>query len=272
MNTIVEFITFTKGVEYLITIAFLLCFIIFWQVMNHRGKGLFVRLVPLVVATLGIGALASTCVMEQPGKTAAANAAGDTTLLASPVLAETFGPATFDHHMHQFVVRDCTVCHHHSGSDTPACSQCHNGTSNADNSGKPELAHVYHMRCISCHAENQSGPTDCTGCHKQASVTPLSVTHPLNGKGNCLSCHAGGINGVPQTPADHTGAMNSVCQLCHTPSVEQVAIRVMPHQVAGRENCLLCHGDGIGGAARVPGDHAGRTNETCLVCHTPPTK
>jgi hypothetical protein len=216
MNTIVEFMTFTKGIEYLIAIAFLLCFIIFWQLLSHRGKGLAVKLTPMIVAVLGIGALASTCVMQQAAKVAAEPVSSENTLLASPVLAEVYGPASFDHKLHQFVVRDCTICHHHSGSDTPPCSQCHNDLSNTDNSGKPELAHVYHLRCISCHIENQSGPADCTGCHQQASVTPLSIAHPLTGRGNCLTCHAGGLSGVPQIPADHSAAMNSVCQLCHT--------------------------------------------------------
>jgi len=271
MNTLVGFITYTKGVEYLIAIAFLFAFIVFWQLVNHRGKGLIIKLVPVIVMTLGIGALVSTCVIQQTGKTTG-TLAGEETLLASPVLAEMYGPASFNHDLHQRIVQDCTVCHHNSGSETPPCSQCHSNTSKQDNSLKPELAHVYHLRCISCHIENQKGPTECTGCHRQASVPPLSITHPLTGRGNCLSCHAGGVAGVPQLPADHSGATNDVCQLCHRPVVEKAAISEMPHQVAGREDCLLCHGEGIGGAAKVPADHTGRTNETCLACHTPKVK
>ncbi len=270
MNTILQFITFTKGVEYLIAIAFLLCFLVFWQVVHHKGKGrLWVKVAPLAICVLGIGALASTCVMQQAGKAVAGDLAGNTVLAASPVLEEIYGPATFDHNMHQFLVRDCTVCHHNSGNATPLCSQCHSNSTNQGNPNMPELAHVFHLRCISCHIENQRGPTDCTGCHQHSSVKPLPITHPLAANGNCLACHASDIPGVPQTPADHQGAKDSVCQLCHAPVLEKTAFVDMPHQVGGRENCLLCHADGIGGALKVPGDHAGRTNETCLACHAP---
>src|SRR5512136_2963839 len=97
MNTIVEFMTYTKGVEYLIAIAFLLCFFIFWQIVHHRGRGLFIKVAPLAVGILGIGALASTCVMQQTGKTSAGTLTSEDTLLASPVLTEIYGPASFDH-------------------------------------------------------------------------------------------------------------------------------------------------------------------------------
>ena len=53
MKTLLEFITYTKGVEYLIAIAFLFGFIAFWQLLHHRGKGLIVRIIPLAVLTLG---------------------------------------------------------------------------------------------------------------------------------------------------------------------------------------------------------------------------
>ena len=94
MNTILEYITYTKGVEYLIAIAFLLAFVLFWFVMHHRGKGLLVRVGPLALGVLAMGALASTCVMQQTGRPAAAVPAADIPVLASPVLTPGVGTAT----------------------------------------------------------------------------------------------------------------------------------------------------------------------------------
>ncbi len=107
-------------------------------------------------------------------------------------------------------------------------------------------------------------------CHQKATIPPLSITHPLTGRGNCLSCHGAEIPDVPGLPADHTnGVTNGVCELCHKSMVEEAALatRELPHEVGGREDCLMCHGEGIGGAAKVPADHAGRTNDTCQLCH-----
>ncbi len=268
MNTILELITLTKGVEYLIAIAFLFGFIAYWQFVYHRGKGLIVRIVPVIVLTLGFGALASTCVMRDVA-TATVPTTSVVPLLSSPVLVDMYGPASFDHVLHQSITQDCTVCHHYSGGNIQPCKDCHATPFNPDNLNKPGIAHVFHLRCISCHMENQMGPTECTMCHNEAAVPPLPVTHPLTGVENCPSCHEDGVSGVPQLPADHTDATSGVCQLCHKPVVKEAALATsrLPHETIGRENCLLCHGEGIGGAAKVPIDHAGRTNETCLLCH-----
>ena len=112
---------------------------------------------------------------------------------------------------------------------------------------------------------------ECTGCHNKAIVPPLSITHPLAGAENCLSCHKNGISGVPGLPADHTSVTNGVCQLCHSSDLEEAALakRELPHKVTGREDCLICHGEGIGGASKVPSDHTGKTNDTCPICHNP---
>jgi hypothetical protein len=260
-------------VEYLIAIAFLLAFVLFWFVVHHRGSGLLVRVGPLAVGVVAMGALASTCVMQQAAIPAAAVPAAEIPVLQAPVLGEMYGPATFDHKLHQAIVSDCTTCHHNSGNQIPPCSQCHTNSTDSAELGKPELAHVYHLRCISCHIEEQKGPSECSGCHQQAAVEPLSISHPLTARGDCLACHAGRISGVPEVPQDHRGASNSVCQLCHTPSPEKTSVNAVPHAVDGWQNCLLCHGEGIGGAIKVPGtDHAGRTNETCLACHVPTGK
>ncbi len=269
MKTLLEFITYTKGVEYLIAIAFLFAFMAFWFLLHRRGKGLVVRIIPLAALTLGFGVLAYTCALPEV-PTSTAQLTGETQFLSSAVLVEMYGPASFDHELHQRIAGDCTVCHHRSGDKTPPCKECHEAPFNPDNLNKPGIAHVYHLRCISCHIENEAGPTECTGCHQKATIPPLSITHPLMGRENCLSCHGAEIPDVPGLPADHTnGVTNGVCELCHKSMVEEAALatRELPHEVAGREDCLMCHGEGIGEAAKVPADHAGRTNDTCQLCH-----
>lgn len=272
MKTILEFITLTKGVEYLIAIAFLFGFIAFWQFMYHREKRLVVRIVPVVVMMLGIGILGFTCAIQGTATTTAP-LTNEAPLLNSPVLVDMYGPASFDHVLHQSLAQDCTTCHHYSGDKIQPCKECHNTPFNPNNLNKPGIAHVFHLRCISCHMERQVGPTQCTGCHSEAAVPPLSVPHPLTGSENCFNCHRNGdmVSGVPQLSTDHSSVTSGVCHLCHEPVVEESALATgkLSHETIGRENCLLCHGEGIGEAAKVPMDHTGRTNETCLLCHKP---
>lgn len=268
MSSLVEFMELTKGIEYLIAIAFVFAFIAFWQLVQHRGRGLLLKIIPVAVLALGFGGLASTCVRTAPVATTAPSEKA-VPLLASGVLAEMYGPASFDHGLHQRIAKDCAVCHHHSGVRTPPCKECHGAPFKPGGLNKPGLARVYHLQCISCHKESRKGPTDCTGCHTKSAIPPLPITHPLSGVEDCLRCHKAKIPGVPEVPADHAGATNGVCQLCHEVSVRATALatREVPHKFAGLEDCLLCHGEGIGGAGKVPADHAGRTKGTCQLCH-----
>ena len=272
MNTLLGFLTFTKAITYLVAISYVFAFIAFWQLMQYKGKGLkglLVRVVPAAVLALGVVILAdklisaSTVTIPSPPST-------ETHLLSSSVLADLYGPASFDHDSHLGGDADCTLCHHFSEDRTPRCEECH--AYSPEDPHQPSLTHVYHLRCISCHKERQVGPTGCTGCHTESAIAPLSIAHPLTGEENCISCHGAGIPGMPGLPDDHASATNGVCQLCHKVSVhpEALARRELPHEIARREDCLLCHGEGIGGAQRVPADHAGRANDTCQLCHEPP--
>jgi hypothetical protein len=270
MNTMLEFLAYTKGVEYLIVIAFLFAFVAFWMLLHRRGKAVAVRIIPLAVLAVGTAGLASTCGIPE-ASTTAADTTQERPMLTTAVLVELYGPADFGHELHESIVGDCTVCHHRSSTLTQPCKECHSTPFAPDNYRKPGINGVYHLRCISCHLENEAGPTECTGCHSKAIVPPLSIPHPLTRAGDCLSCHGGAVPEAPGLPADHNnGVTSGLCTLCHKPMVQEaaLAIKAMPHAVAGLESCLLCHGEGIGEAARVPADHAGRTNETCQLCHS----
>ncbi|MBI5032428.1 MAG: cytochrome c3 family protein [Chloroflexi bacterium] len=119
---------------------------------------------------------------------------------------------------------------------------------------------------------------------------PPSIPHSLEGRGDCVTCHATGLAGAPKSPADHTGRTNEMCQMCHKPgpassSASSTRAPVagtpqptkpaaggppkIPHPLQNRENCLACHQSGIGGAPKVPADHTGRTVATCQGCHQP---
>ncbi len=296
MHTLLEYFTYIKGVEYLIAIAFLLSFSAFWWLVDASGKktaGKKVFLfIPLsVVAGVVIVIARSVTSTPTPASLPVSESAPKVFTFGS--LVELYGPSAFDHEIHQGVTNNCTLCHHHSGDRFPPCKQCHSMAVSLDDLGKPDLARVYHRRCISCHREKDKGPLICTGCHTKAAIPPLSMRHPLTARDKCLTCHRGNIPGVPGVPDDHAGATDGVCQLCHKPLAELVSPTLIPkpdsapprdtkaenkaahspamkpagpaklrHEVAGRENCTMCHV-----AANLPLDHAGRGPETCLACH-----
>lgn len=51
-------------------------------------------------------------------------------------------------------------------------------------------------------------------------VKPTAVSHDLEGKDNCLMCHAAGVmEPVPDVPAEtHEGRGNEHCTWCHKPA------------------------------------------------------
>jgi len=61
-----EFITLTKGVEYLIAIGVLIAFIVFWQLVYGRGKGRVITIAVLSYMVLGVGILVASCLTMAP--------------------------------------------------------------------------------------------------------------------------------------------------------------------------------------------------------------
>ena len=66
MDTLLEFITFTKGIEYLIAIGVLIAFIAFWQLVYGRRKGHVITIAVLSYMVLGIGILVASCLTTAP--------------------------------------------------------------------------------------------------------------------------------------------------------------------------------------------------------------
>jgi hypothetical protein len=81
-------------------------------------------------------------------------------------LEKIYEPVTFSHGMHTLVADDCVTCHHHSDSgETPACKECHGAPFDPKNLNMPGLKGAYHLQCMGCHQQTDSGPTGCTECH-----------------------------------------------------------------------------------------------------------
>lgn len=153
--------------------------------------------------------------------------------------------------------------------------------------------------CLMCHGEGKIDPyppdhvgrpsSTCLICHGTTEAEehlPAVVKHDLEGRSNCLMCHA-----VDLLPVSHktAGFSNSDCLLCHVPIGASPGVGAggtpiapaadatptsaapagvagdIPHALAGREDCQLCHG--LTGVSPYPPDHEGRPNATCVACH-----
>ena len=66
MDTLLDFMTFTKGVEYLLAIAFVIAFIAFWQWVYGRRKGMLIRIAVLLYLVLGLFILVGSCLTTAP--------------------------------------------------------------------------------------------------------------------------------------------------------------------------------------------------------------
>ncbi|MBI5499453.1 MAG: hypothetical protein HY907_04380 [Deltaproteobacteria bacterium] len=107
-----------------------------------------------------------------------------------------------------------------------------------------------------------------------------AVPHELEGRDDCLMCHAPG-SGMKPAPADHEGRTSDTCTMCHAaPAAEATATTSeepaassgppgIPHELEGRDDCLMCHAPGSG-MKPAPADHEGRTSDTCTMCHAVP--
>ncbi|VVB86008.1 Uncharacterised protein [uncultured archaeon] len=264
MKTLLENITFVKGIEYLIVVAFGFGFIALWLLIHAMEKDGMKRIVSLVIPLSLIFGGAAIVVNTHATPDSAPNITAITatseknfdTGATVPVsnldkwfrvnnseyLSITYGPDTKFHQVMSEKV-SCQTCHHNSGNEIRACRDCHNAPSNPHNSTIPGLKAAYHQRCMSCHREEFSGPYCCSRCHTgEAKVSAIvqapTRPHTLTWE-TCSKCHKNGIPGG------------------------QVS------KIVYHDSCLKCHTQGIGGAAKIPADHAGRAGNTCSGCHKP---
>ncbi|HEY9245953.1 MAG TPA: hypothetical protein VIO11_03810, partial [Candidatus Methanoperedens sp.] len=156
MKTLLEFITYVKGVEYLIVIAFCFGFIALWSVLNSREKSM--SKVASMVIPLSLIFGGGAIVMTTYGTTDAVPAqnvsestlpemhnSGDIVDLSandkdkafrvndSEYLSIKYGPATAFHDIMSTKV-SCTTCHHNSKDEIHACRDCHTAPIDPHNS------------------------------------------------------------------------------------------------------------------------------------------
>lgn len=264
MNTLLEFITFVKGVEYMIVIAFCFAFIALWILVNSKDKMGMSKIVSFVIPLSiifsgGAIILSSSEPADIPAVTNATNASMITptgnigevemssdkwpTVNKSEYLSIAYGPATAFHAVMSEKV-SCTTCHHNSGDEIHACKDCHDSPANPHDSTKPGLKAAYHERCISCHKEEISGPDSCKKCHTG-------------------EAKASSVVAAPARPHELTW---DTCSKCHKEGIPNGGVE---SKIVYHDSCVKCHSKGIAGAALIPEDHAGRAGSTCQGCHRP---
>jgi hypothetical protein len=151
---------------------------------------------------------------------------------------------------------DCLVCHgpdgvrpfpaDHAGRGNDSCTGCHappepTAAATAAAGLPPAIPHSLEGRadCLVCHGPNgvrpfpadhaDRGNDTCTGCHAAPpegaapatpAITPVSapgIPHSLEGRADCLACHASGEESLP---GDHAGRTSATCTVCHKPGGE----------------------------------------------------
>lgn len=272
METFVEYMTYVKGLGYLLVVAFLFAFITFWMLVHTKNKD-FVKSVPIIVVIWLMFGVASAVVSNANNSNGNNVIAGEHAepVISGPVFPEYYSngsPATITAHrvekwmgvnkseylaisygsaasFHTVMSKEvaCRDCHHNGGDEIHACKDCHSVPFNPDDMTKPGLKAAIHGKCMTCHKEVFGGPEGCKLCHTQGSPTTVAVPapaipHTLTWE-QCIRCHPDGIPGGQ-------------------------SIKIVYHDF-----CIKCHTNGIAGADKLPSDHAGRTVDTCKGCHKP---
>ncbi len=247
METLVEYLTYVKGIGYILVVAFLFAFITFWMLVHTKNKDM-IKNVPIVVIlwlSFGAAALVSNGHVTNgdnvsPATITAHRAENWLGVNKTEYLAISSGSTARFHKVMSDKV-GCKECHHNSGDEIHACKDCHGNPFKPGNLEKPGLKAAIHQKCRFCHKEVFGGPDGCKFCHTAGSPVEVAVPAPARSHTltweDCNRCHKDGIPGGQTT-------------------------RIVYHDF-----CIKCHTIGIAGASKVPDDHAGRTGDTCKGCH-----
>ncbi len=202
---------------------------------------------------------------------------------------------------------NCLACHEsgvggasqvptdHADRSNEICGQCHVVASD-EPVAATDIPHDLEGRgdCLACHESGVGGASQvpanhegrtiesCRQCHIAPDILPVPVppiSHPVEERGACLTCHGVGIGEPLEIPENHIGRPNETCQTCHQPPVIIVATPApapsptpIQHPESADENsCLECH-EGLGGkhldianqweeSVHTPSD------ATCADCH-----
>lgn len=165
---------------------------------------------------------------------------------------------------------DCLACHQTGLAGAPKYPPDHAGRTND--------------MCQLCHKPGTirvttPGPTASPRAATTPGTTaggPPRIPHPLQGRDDCLACHATGLGGSPKVPASHAGRTVATCRGCHQPATADVAPVVVPTaiphtQVTTKNSCVDCH---LKQSGKLADDvkawqtsiHSER-NVSCVDCH-----
>lgn len=271
METLVEYLTYVKGLGYILAVAFLIAFIAFWLMVHTNNKDI-IKSVPVVVVIWLTFGMASA-IVQNAHSTNSNNVAVTEHIVSEPAVEPVFpeyysngSPATITAHrpekwlgvntseylsvaygstanFHKIMGNkvSCQTCHHNSGDEIHGCKDCHGAPFNPDNMNKPGFKAAVHERCMTCHTEVFGGTEGCKQCHTMGPPETVEV--------------------APSRPHQLTW---EDCTRCHTKIPGGQEIKIVYHDF-----CIKCHTKGIADAAKLPSDHAGRTSDTCKGCHKP---
>ena len=66
MDTVLNFFAYTKGVEYLLSIAFIIAFSALWLIVYGKGKGLGLKIGLMLYLVLGFILMLGSCLATRP--------------------------------------------------------------------------------------------------------------------------------------------------------------------------------------------------------------
>ncbi len=159
----------------------------------------------------------------------------------------------------------CLVCHVQAKVTAPAVTPT--STAEATASSTTEVTPT-----VSATTTPQVQPTAATG-------GPPTIPHSLQGRENCLACHATGLGGAPKVPADHAGRTVEMCRTCHQSAqppegeIPQIVPTPIPHPrtAATQDSCVTCHTNLGGNSGEVANEWSGsihaQRNVSCADCH-----
>jgi hypothetical protein len=105
-----------------------------------------------------------------------------------------------------------------------------------------------------------------------APTKPPVIAHDTAGRGQCLMCHGGTMEGIKAVPKNHAGRTNAQCLMCHAKDspMQTATAPAMAHSPAGKEQCMMCHGGAMEGIKAAPANHKGWDVKNCTLCHAAP--
>jgi cytochrome b subunit of formate dehydrogenase len=105
-------------------------------------------------------------------------------------------------------------------------------------------------------------PMTTTAAATATQASPVQIPHALDGRENCLQCHA--IGGALPEPANHASYIVGECLICHTTAGPGPLPKPAPHTLQGRADCTACHTGTLLPTSHTP---ANFKSADCLSCH-----